>query len=455
MSCSESDSENDSRSVDSEFARSDSSSSSGGMSPTEAWHRRVLEQIVPLARIERRGRPVPPNTAATASRALSGSSGPPRGVTASVATPRAAAAAAPLSAVERATAAAHAARAAAPTSSPAGRASSSRASAQRASAAISEAASPHHARTANYPPAASFECAGSPAQIYRRDDWEYGLTTNSQLLFTNVQVSSVLPDGLAGLGLFASRSFAEGETIGFVWGKFVTVEDWEAILQRGCDNTYVQGEENYVIPAQRGIHRALSVPMLSNGASLLLVSEQCPIAYINQGHGAPTNNVELQHPEYVFDADCPRSTAYQYMALRAVVRTADGRGVQRGAREEFTTCYNWNPRNLQEMKESYAAYLNQLNKTKVGHLRGMYDCLRAQRLQPTLGVSSVVSLPSDDSSQSSSSSAQSELKKRRAALEQHDRLIDGEAGSQYSCCKKRCFSHTTHTWVTRTRSVVE
>jgi hypothetical protein len=313
---------------------------------------------------------------------------------------------------------------------------------------MSVSASSHHGKTANYPPAATADCAGTPAQIYRRDDWEYGLTTNSQLLSASVQVSDVLPNGLAGLGLFASRSFAEGETLGFVWGKFVTWDDWLAIRDRQRDNTWVEGEENYVIPVQRGIHRVLDVPMQSNGAALLLASEQCPIAYINEGHGAATNNVELQHPGDAFDADCSQATAYQY--YRAVVRTADGRGVQRG--EEFTTNYNWAAANFQEMKESYATYLGQLNRTKAGHLRGKYDCLRAQRPQPSNSASSVVSLPSESDGGSSSSSG-SLSERRRVALEQPDRLIAGEAGSQYTCCQKRCFSHTTPAWVTQTRSV--
>jgi hypothetical protein len=330
-----------------------------------------------------------------------------------------------------------------------------RTSAQRASLAIRAAAPAYRGKTVNYPPADSQDCGGSGvAQIYRIDDWEYGLSTNCQLLSTSVHVSNMLPNGLAGLGLFASRSFAEGHVLGYVWGKFVTEDDWEAILTRSRDNTHSAGEENYVTPVQRGIQRVLSVPMQSNGASLLLASEQCPIAYINQGHGAATNNVELESPSGAFDADAPRSTAYQYM--RAVVRTVDGRGVQRG--EEFTTNYNWKAANLEEMKELYAVHLSQLNKTKVGHLRGQYDCLRAQRMQPGGGPSSVVSDPSERSGSSHGSSASDASLRRRAALERPDRCIEGEAHeaggtTTYACCKKVCFTKTSHIWVTRERSV--
>lgn len=438
--------------TESDDAGNASDSSSGSMSPGEAFQRRVLNQLgnQPAAP---RGRILSSSSAPAAS-GSAGSNDTQRawargGVnsSAAAAAPHQAAAAQP-SVGQHAIAAAHSAVAAAALA-PGRRATSSRASAQRATAALSQQAA-SHGKTANYPPAAAADCAGMPAQIYRRDDWEYGLTTNSQLLSASVRVSNVLPNGLAGLGLFASRSFAEGETLGFIWGKFVTWEDWEAIRNRHRDNTWVEGEENYVIPVQRGIHRALTVPMQSNGATTLLASEQCPIAYINQGHGAATNNVELEHPEDAFDADCSQATAYRY--YRAVVRTADGRGVQQG--EEFTTNYHWAAENFQEMKESYATYLGQLNRTKVGHLRGMYDCMRAQRPQPSNSASSVVSLPSEsDGSSSSSGSSRSLSERRRVALEQPDRLVAGEAELKYTCCQKRCFSHTTPAWVTKTRSV--
>jgi hypothetical protein len=430
-----------SSSSESDSDTSSGSSDSEGVPPSVAFRNSVLNRLAGRANVS--SRPF-----SQAARGGAANCSAHRAVTVDAAAPsgsprQAAAAAGQPSAEQHAIAAAHSAVAVAAALAPGRRATSSRASAQRATAALSQAAS--HGKTANYPPADAAECAGIPAQIYRRDDWEYGLTTNSQLLSAIVRVSNVLPNGLAGLGLFASRWFAEGELLGFIWGKFVTWEDWKAIRNRHRDNTWVEGEENYVIPVQRGIHRALTVPMQSNGATMLLASEQCPIAYINQGHGAATNNVELEYPTDAFDTDCSQATAYRY--YRAVVRTADGRGVQQG--EEFTTNYHWAAENFQEMKENYATYLGQLNRTKVGHLRGMYDCMRAQRPQPSNSASSVVSLPSE----SDGSSSRSLSEQKRVSLEHPDRLVAGEAELKYTCCQKRCFSHTTSAWVTKTRSV--
>ncbi len=84
----------------------------------------------------------------------------------------------------------------------------------------------------NYPSSDTDGCDQTPAQVYRPDDWEYGLRTNSQLLGAQVGLSRVLSDGLAGLGLFARRRFEEEEVVGFLWGKFVTLDQWEAIVER-------------------------------------------------------------------------------------------------------------------------------------------------------------------------------------------------------------------------------
>jgi hypothetical protein len=322
---------------------------------------------------------------------------------------------------------------------------SARASAVRAGDAIR--ASSKRRGTPNCPPAEAARCELTPKQLYRVDDWEYALTTNSRLLGTYVSLSNVLPDGLAGLGLYASRDFAEGELLGFLWGKFVTTHEWEAICTRHHDATYTPGEEDYVAPVRQGIHRALSVPLQANGADMLLASQQCPAAYINQGHGPETNNVELVTPSEAFDDATSPARAYGYM--RVVVRTADGRGVRRD--EELTTQYNWQPEAMQRLQELYAAHLNQLHHART--LRGVFNHMRARRVEPSGGSSSVVSHTSADSSQSGSSISsgdwgQSKRVLQQAMLEQRDR--DSEQ-FDYSCCAKKCWLLTTPAWVTNTR----
>jgi hypothetical protein len=203
----------------------------------------------------------------------------------------------------------------------------------------------------NYPPAAtSTEVIDmDPPQYYWPiQQWEDGLHINSSLLRTRVAISNVLPDAKAGYGLFAEKRFEEGDTVGFLWGKFVAQEDWDAIKLQGKDPTHKGGEEDYVCPVQHGVHRVVSVPLQASGASLLLASQQCPIAYINQGR---INNVAIEFPKHAFsDVDRP---PYQY--IRFVVRTQGKQGVPPG--EEFTTDYGWSLPALRKLTTQYSIHL--------------------------------------------------------------------------------------------------
>jgi hypothetical protein len=304
-------------------------------------------------------------------------------------------------------------------------------------------------RSNNYPPADAAE-AGEEAckQIYRPDLWEYGLQTNCRLLGTVVQLSDMLPNGEAGLGLFATRRFEEGEIVGYLWGKFVAQEEWDSIKIRGFDPSHRGAEEDYATPVKQGIHRVVSVELQDNGASLLLASQQCPMAYINQGHGPQTNNVDIVFPDDPFDDTV--HPAYTY--IRFVVKTSDGAGVAPG--EEFTTSYGWSPKALNDLKSLYVAHLTQLSKARPGQLR-QYDSIRAQHSASVgfgIGGSSVVS----EGSSSSSSSAESH--RRRAALEQvgdrlyhHGGQLPSDAAIPYRCCKMLCHMQVSRSWVINVR----
>lgn len=316
-----------------------------------------------------------------------------------------------------------------------------RAAGQRASEAI-RAASPLGQRqsraASNYPPVQACDCLsdGIPAQIYRLDDWEHGLTQNSRLLNTYVSRSKVLPDGKAGLGLFASRDFEEGEVVDYLWGKFVTTADWESISRRHHDNTFIQGEENYVLPVQQGIHRVIGVPAQpETEADMLLASEQCPVAYINQGDGQGADNVQIVVPLEAFDPDTPASCAYRYLPF--VVRTQDQRGVS--MHEEFTTQYHWGAGVMEQLKAKYVKHLAQLNGNRFS-AKGKYDNMRAGRVD----ASSVRSHTSSDSSRGSVDSYDPQ---KAQILE-----CDGR-DAVYKCCqKKHCWKATTPAWVRQIRS---
>jgi len=325
-----------------------------------------------------------------------------------------------------------------------------RRAAQRANEVL--LAEPQH--TNNYPPADSSEISDAEGkQIYRIDNWEYALETNCRLLSTSVRLSDVLPNGAAGLGLFATRHFEEGEIIGFLWGKFVAQEEWDSMVKRGVDSTHRGVEEDYVTPIKNGIYRSLSVPVQSNGATLLMASQQCPMAYINQGHGEATNNVDIIHPKYPFDSAV--QPAYKYVEF--VVKTKDGQGVSTG--EELTTNYGWNKQYLQELRSLYAIHVKQLGKTRPGMLR-TYDSLRAQHTASAAAASPGISSVVSEGSLDCHSNISSDTHRRRAALERsgdrhYESVGDVSAQIPYACCKNQCYHLASRSFVIQARSVTK
>jgi hypothetical protein len=275
--------------------------------------------------------------------------------------------------------------------------------------------------------------------MYRLDNWELGLTTNATMLGVQIAVSNMLPNGEAGLGLWASRRFEEGELVGYFFGKFVTLAEWTAILApRHFDPTWRSGEEDYVEPVRQGIRRVMEVPAQQNGASFLIGSQQCPVAYINQCFSSSTFNVEIVPPEDRIDVGHDSaSSAYQYIVFR--VRTELGRGVDAG--EEFQVDYRWAAEDMQKQQALYAAYLTQLKKRRHG-IHGTFELMRmgGSATPLTLGTSSVVSDGSKDCA----------IHRKRASLEHAVRCYDND--TLYFCCKDQCHQQIPHAWVSSTRS---
>lgn len=214
-----------------------------------------------------------------------------------------------------------------------------------------------HLRVCNFAPGnlSSYVPGKQGQQFYWSPQaWSVGLDENCKLLDTQVAVSQQLSCGRAGLGLFAQRVFAEGHVLGYLWGRFATLEEWSSIKNDKKElyaSTSSEIEEDFVAPVLRGVHRCINVPLQANGASLLLASEQCPMAYMNDGLSAVRRNAAIQVPETSFsEADQP---AYQY--LPCVVRTHDGRGIAQG--EEILTDYGWDPSQLKAHTATYTKYL--------------------------------------------------------------------------------------------------
>jgi len=200
---------------------------------------------------------------------------------------------------------------------------------------------------------------------------------------------------------------------------------------------------------KHGIHRVVTVAMQDNGASLLLASQQCPMAYINQGHAAATNNVKIVFPKHPFDP-ATEKPAYKY--IQFVVKTESGEGVRKG--DEFTTDYGWNAENLPKLKELYTTYLKQLSKARPGGLR-QYDMLRAQHTASAATASPDASSVITEGSCVSNSSTESQ--RRRAALEHIDNTYWLESAGMnsikfpYDCFVKQCHTFVSHTFITKAR----
>jgi hypothetical protein len=215
-----------------------------------------------------------------------------------------------------------------------------RAARPRAAAA---AASAPRAQT-NYPRADSERQAyGPPHQS------TVGLTHNCQLLDVAIidGGDSAAGDD-AGRGLRLEKNVWEaGAIIGWMWGKFVTDEEWIQITE-GVDTTYVAGHEDFTTPATCGIWRCVGVPQQVSGATHLVISEQCPMAYINHitptpwVDDSPAPNVRLDIPEYRLD-EFDSATAYEYIAVRTQRAIVAG--------EELFLDYQWEERSWEQVRK--------------------------------------------------------------------------------------------------------
>ena len=158
-------------------------------------------------------------------------------------------------------------------------------------------------------------------QRYEPDQsqWQAALEHNSRAVGVEIRESTIAN---AGNGCFARRSFAAGDIIGHVWGKFVTEEQWVSICMELTDPTQRDGEEDYVEPVGRGVWRAVAVPDQPNGITHLLGSRQCPMVYINEHRKRKRAiNAVFDVPSYRFDAT---NSDHTYIPVKATRNIAQG-----------------------------------------------------------------------------------------------------------------------------------
>ena len=165
-----------------------------------------------------------------------------------------------------------------------------------------------------------------------------GLQENCEFLGVHVGSSSASGSS-AGLSLYAARPFARGATIGYWWGVVLSSEEqWLAIRDAASSTASAQAVEarnadveDFWSPAQYGVFRCLAIPMqTTHGGDHLLASEQCPMAYINDGP-PQLANVSIVFPQQAFVQGDPAS--YAYLACVANKNIAVG--------DELITQYSW------------------------------------------------------------------------------------------------------------------
>jgi hypothetical protein len=326
-------------------------------------------------------------------------------------------------------------------------ASSSSSSASSSSASLASRAGRRAVVSARAPPRPVDHCNNYPpadgaTQRYQPDACATALLFNSGAFGV-----TLLDDGQsgagenAGRGIVAARDFREGETVGYIFGKFVTEDVWNEIVQKGRDSTWKPGEEDYVTPASQGSWRCISVPTLACGASMLLASEQCPMTFINQGDAYDDDlevNVEIRIPAHQFEPQAdPHPNAFQYLPFVAT------RYINAG--EELFTDYGWKP---EQWKEAERRWLIRKQQVGVNLANSNRD-----KPRPIPRRDAPRKRKTGDTSRDSSI----KIERRRHALVQPTRLWISNLDQilvtiQYECCRLECHAKFDCDWVHDERS---
>jgi hypothetical protein len=279
----------------------------------------------------------------------------------------------------------------------------------------------------NFPPR-QLDLAHGSKQIYLQPDRMRGLQLNCDFTHVRIVADSMMTwDGHdSGRGVVACKDFAAGDVIGWLWGKFIDPTDWLALRTRGWDNSAEPGGEDFVTPVREGVFRCCSIPVQT--PSLLLASEQCPMAYVNQGASQHTTNVRIVIPEHVLvppGGEFDRATAFQYIEVKATKAIRNG--------EELLTWYNWTKETWDDAAKLAVAARKRKHGTRDRFPAG----------------ASVAPARADSSS---TDAGASDMEHRRLSLEQH-RLYLSSSGmmKEYKCCQQNCFHRFPSRWVTNER----
>ena len=134
----------------------------------------------------------------------------------------------------------------------------------------------------------------------------------------------------AGFGIFTTRAFKEGETVGYMWGKITSAEVWSSIAA-GADPTHLSGQEDFVATCLQGVNCCVAIDEQADGSSVLIASRLCPMAFINHGEQLMRNvSVMCMGRGQLPAGEADRSSFFPVVTTRAIK-----------SGEELLTDYAW------------------------------------------------------------------------------------------------------------------
>ena len=205
----------------------------------------------------------------------------------------------------------------------------------------------HNLPLENHPSA-----AGVLRQTYDLDDANCGLERNCAFLNT-VRIPSSLGEH-AGHGLAVQRATLPSTLVGYMFGYFITRDQWNIIRAGGPAATALCGSntemQHHVEMAQSGVWWCLETEMVCDELEeyLLLVSPQCPMGWINDPQDASQINVEMRAPTACVQSsdgllDYWLFPLFSTRALRCM--------------EELFLDYGWSAADWRRAKQLHAAYM--------------------------------------------------------------------------------------------------
>jgi hypothetical protein len=218
------------------------------------------------------------------------------------------------------------------------------------------AATPAAAAPAAAPVPAPAADAEAHMQVYLPPlDWMKGLKWNCDQLHVEARASTLRD---AGNGLFATQDFAAKDVIGWFWGKFVTKQDWQALVDGRLADThgiFHPEEEDYRAETRMGVWRCIDpgIDLDTHDECRMLVSRQCPMGLINDPEETGRVNVEIL-PRSDWIVDGTGNTSWKMLPLIATQTIKQD--------DELFIDYGWEAKAWREMRRRAKTHADELKQ---------------------------------------------------------------------------------------------